>query len=70
MVVMPDETRAAAGAEKRSASNNLFEGSRPGLGGLGREFMDFAALRACRNLGILVGHFVQEVGKCLPAVLA
>jgi len=61
MLVMPDEKRAAAGAEKRNALNNLFDGSRPGPGSLGREFMDFAALRAGCNLGILVGHFVQEI---------
>jgi len=31
MLAMPDEKRAAAGAEKLNALNNLLEGSRPGL---------------------------------------
>ena len=61
LVVMPDEKHAAAGAEKLNGLNNLFDGSHPGLGSLWREFMDLAALRARCNLGILVGHFVQEI---------
>ena len=32
--------------------------------------MGLAATRACCNLGILFGHFVQEGGKRLTTVLA
>src|SRR5712672_817046 len=74
LLIMPHESMQLRRqtAQKRTGLNSLFNGSRPcpGLGSLGSEVMDLAALRARCNLGILFGHFVQEVRKRLTTVVA
>jgi hypothetical protein len=67
---MPDEKLTTAEAQTLNGLNNLFDGLHRGLGSLWREFMDLAALRARCDLGILIGHFVQEVRKRLATVVA